>query len=71
MNLSRRQFVVGSGMVALPLLGVPTRAAPIAQSYEVGAIWGMPFLARGAEPARTGPRHRPANAAVMWSYEFV
>lgn len=49
MTVSRRQFLATSGMVALPLLGLPVHAEPAAQPFAIGELWGMPYLARGAQ----------------------
>jgi hypothetical protein len=60
MTVSRRQFLGASGLVALPLLGLPAHAAPAAQPFAIGELWGMPYLARGAQGAafQRGKRRR-------------
>jgi hypothetical protein len=63
MKLSRRQFFIGSGVLALPVLSLPVRADAATQPYEIGEVWGMPFVARGADPAHRPRRHRRANIA--------
>ena len=70
MNLSRRQFFAGSGVLALPMLGLPLRAAAATQPYEIGEVWGMPFVARGAQSAHRPRPHRRANNAPQWHIEF-
>ena len=70
MNLSRRQFFAGSGMLALPMFGLPVRAASGSQPYEIGEVWGMPFVARGAQSAHHPRPHRRANIAPEWHIEF-
>ncbi|MCL6251558.1 hypothetical protein M3P36_10990 [Altererythrobacter sp. KTW20L] len=57
MIFSRRQFLASSSIAALPVVGVPAAAALSAQPYEIGEIWGMRYVARGAEAA-TVPRRR-------------
>jgi hypothetical protein len=49
MTLSRRSFLLGCGLGCVPLLGVPVRAAPALQPLAAGELWGMPYLARGAQ----------------------
>ena len=70
MTLSRRDFFVGSGVLALPMLGLPVRAAPAAQTYEIGEVWGMPFVARGAESVRRPRQRRRGKIGLEWHIEF-
>ena len=72
MNPSRRTFLIGSSLAALPLLGLPVRFAQTGQHFAIGEIWGMPFAARGAESAALPIRKRRASIHEQgWHIEFA
>ncbi|MXO71981.1 hypothetical protein [Alteraurantiacibacter buctensis] len=47
MRLSRRAFLVGGSLAAMPCLPLGA-ATPVDQPKVVGELWGMPYLAPGA-----------------------
>lgn len=73
MILSRRTFLVGSGLTLVPLAGFPALATPLAQPLAeplaTGELWGMPYVARGAQgitgPSRPLRRRAPARNFEM------
>lgn len=64
--LSRRHFLTGTSLAALPLVGLPVPALGAApQPYAIGEIWGMPFVARGAESVALPRRKRRAITTLV------
>jgi hypothetical protein len=62
MKVSRRAFLAASGCAVLPWPILTARAAPPDEAYAIGELWGMPYIARGAQglvilprAARQGP----------------
>ncbi len=48
MKLSRRVFLAGCGIAALPVGHLRAVAAPVPPTLALGELWGMPYLAPGA-----------------------
>lgn len=65
MILSRRTFLLGSGLTLVPMAHVPSLAMPLTQPLATGELWGMPYVARGAQgiasPLRPLRRGAPAR----------
>lgn len=61
MMLSRRAFLATGALAALPLTGLPVRAASSTQPLSVGELWGMPYMARGTlgNPVLAATRSAP------------
>ncbi len=70
MKLSRRNFLLGSGLLALPLASLPLRAGPIPQPFATGELWGMPYVARGAQGITDQTRKARRKTQVR-SFEFA
>jgi hypothetical protein len=66
LTVSRRQFLAMSGVAVLPLLSLPVQASPAAQPHQIGEIWGMPFMARGAQSAAFKRRKRRVTVGSGW-----
>lgn len=75
MMVSRRTFLLGSGLAVLPLTGLPLQAGHAAEPFAIGELWGMPYVARGAHaiaiPPRKARRKAPASKAPGRTFEYA
>lgn len=56
MKVSRRTILLGGGLALLPWPAMGAVCAPAAQPYAIGELWGMPYVARGAQGLAIRPR---------------